>query len=137
MSLFKIIVPTSSSPLRFTEFVFIFVLISEHGNWAFGSNKRGTEVFLIHSNVTRIFKSFFFFFFSCAGTKAPPAAKMPWGFFFSCVGTLAPQAANLHRQLVRQFVYNVFVIYFMYHFTCGKLNDMKILKCFIVLCPRL
>ena len=89
----------------------------------------------IHSYVTRIFKSFFFF--SCAGTKAPPAAKMPWGFFFSCVGTLAPQAANLHRQLVRQFVYNVFVIYFMYHFTCGKLNDMKILKCFIILCPRL
>ena len=21
----------------------------------------------------------FFFFFSCVGTKAPPAAKMPWG----------------------------------------------------------
>ena len=136
MSLFKIIVPTSSSPLRFTEFVFIFVLISEHGNWAFGSNKRGTEVFLIHSNVTRIFKSFFFFFLVRA-PRPPRRRKCRGDFFFSCVGTLATPAANLHRQLVRQLVYNVFVIYFMYHFTCGKLNDMKILKCFIILCPRL
>ena len=23
--------------------------------------------------------NFFYFFFSCVGTKAPPAAKMPWG----------------------------------------------------------
>ena len=89
----------------------------------------------IHSYVTRIFKSFFFFL--VRAPRPPRRRKCRGDFFFSCVGTLATPAANLHRQLVRQLVYNVFVIYFMYHFTCGKLNDMKILKCFIVLCPRL
>ena len=89
----------------------------------------------IHSYVTRIFKSFFFFL--VRAPRPPRWRKCRGDFFFSCVGTLATPAANLHRQLVRQLVYNVFVIYFMYHFTCGKLNDMKILKCFIVLCPRL
>ena len=89
----------------------------------------------IHSYVTRIFKSFFFFL--VRAPRPPRRRKCRGDFFFSCVGTLATPAANLHRQLVRQLIYNVFVIYFMYHFTCGKLNDMKILKCFIVLCPRL
>ena len=36
------------------------------------------------------------FFFSCAGTKVPPAAKMPWG---KCRGY--PTVLSLHIQIYR------------------------------------
>ena len=44
----------------------------------------------IHSNVTRIFKSFFF---SCAGTKAPRRRKCRGDFFFLC-GHLGPPSGE-------------------------------------------
>ena len=38
---------------------------------------------------------------------------------------------------MRQLIYNVFVLDFMYHFTCGESKHTKILKYFVMLCPRL
>ena len=41
----KAIVTITSSPLLFTELVFIYVSISEQQTWAFDRNKRDTEIF--------------------------------------------------------------------------------------------
>ena len=51
----------------------------EGGGWGLGDDSMR---FWDFSDVTSFpgILSLFIFFFSCVGTKVPPAAKMPWGY---------------------------------------------------------